>query len=471
MNIEETLKFLERIYPITGVIHVGVGGPHNLSLYKNLGIEKVLLIEANKTRCEIIEKHIPGDKDWKVINQVVAEAEGKAQYYELNNKNESGLIPPEKLQPIWPNIKLVEEKTETVTTLDSLVSEYSDGESSDELNLLVIDCLSSFSILKGAKKLLSSIDVLLVLRISDDCSGITFDSLHEILKENSLVEFLNHKEIHPYLQQSLFLKDRLVKINSMLNSARRNKELENEVVAKRQENLRLLDRLNNTDIVKKEIFREGWYYSLNSLDQKIEKYLDFDEGYFVELGASNGIKQSNTLYFEVSRNWRGVLIEPVLHNFMKCKYYRSSENYFSCSACVSFEYKKNFVDLIYADLMTTPVNVESDLPSSEEHTALCLEKRYMDKEDSLVDFIAPAETLNAILTKAKAPKNIDLLSLDVEGGELEVLKGVCFDDYQINNILCEIRNISKVEEYLSGYGYELQEKLSKHDYFFSLVKR
>jgi len=46
---------------------------------------------------------------------------------------------------------------------------------------------------------------------------------------------------------------------------------------------------------------ERRYFGLNNLDQKIEKYLDFDNGFFVELGANNGIEQSNTLYFELFR--------------------------------------------------------------------------------------------------------------------------------------------------------------------------
>lgn len=475
MNIEETLKFLEPLYPITGAIHVGLGGPHNLNVYKTLDVEKLLLIEANKNRCEIIKKHIPEDKHWKIINQVVADIEGEAQYYELNNKNESGLVPPEKLKPIWPNIKLVEERTERVTTLNALAEEHLSENIFEEFNLLVIDCFSSLSILEGAKNLLSGIDLLILRGLADDFQEVEFCSqdkktIDEIINENSFVEFFNKNETHRFLKQSLFLKDRLVKTNGIIQFEKRNQKLEKEIVVKRQENIKLLDKLNDSDAIRKEIFSKGNYYSLNSLDQKIEKYLDFDEGYFIELGANNGIKQSNTLYFEVNRNWQGILIEPVLHNFMKCKHYRSSQNYYSCSACVSFEYKKPFVNLIYADLMTTPINVESDIESPHNHTNSCLENRYMDKEHCLVEFMAPAETLDAILKNANAPKIIDLLSLDVEGGELEVLRGVDLDKYQINNILCEVRDISKVEEYLSTYGYSLKEKLSKHDYFFSYEK-
>ncbi len=33
----------------------------------------------------------------------------------------------------------------------------------------------------------------------------------------------------------------------------------------------------------------GGYFSLNQLDKKLEKYVDYDNGYFVELGANDGV--------------------------------------------------------------------------------------------------------------------------------------------------------------------------------------
>lgn len=72
-------------------------------------------------------------------------------------------------------------------------------------------------------------------------------------------------------------------------------------------------------INKKNKIQESKYFSINEIDIKIEKYLNFDNGFFVELGANDGVNQSNSLYFEKYRNWKGVLVEPIPHNYLLCK--------------------------------------------------------------------------------------------------------------------------------------------------------
>src|SRR5580765_5035293 len=62
-----------------------------------------------------------------------------------------------------------------------------------------------------------------------------------------------------------------------------------------------------------EIFgSDRWsHLALNSLDHKLKKYLDFENGSFIEAGGNDGLTQSNTYWFERFRGWRGLLIEAV----------------------------------------------------------------------------------------------------------------------------------------------------------------
>jgi FkbM family methyltransferase len=208
----------------------------------------------------------------------------------------------------------------------------------------------------------------------------------------------------------------------------------------------------------------GRYYSINGLDEKIEKYLPFTNGFYVELGANDGVCQSNTLYFERNKNWKGVLVEPTPHNYLKCLANRSIENHIFCNACVSFDYKNPFVEIAFANLMSSPIGPESDVLNPVSHAESG--KQFLESTDRVFTFGAVAKTLNDLLSISKAPKNIDLLSLDVEGAEIEVLKGIDHKAYRFQYMCIECRDIDKLTSYLNPLGYELKEKLSGHDYLF-----
>lgn len=209
----------------------------------------------------------------------------------------------------------------------------------------------------------------------------------------------------------------------------------------------------------------GRYTGLNELDRKLEKYVDYDEGYFVELGANDGVTQSNSLYFEKYRNWRGLLVEPAPQNFLKCRQNRSSRSRIYCAACVSFDYDQEFVRIAYSNLMSTPVSLESDIQDPRGHAELG--GRFLGSGETVFEFGAVARTLNSLLLDANAPKLIDFLSLDVEGAELEVLKGVDHQVFRFKYLLVECRDFPRLSAYLEKQGYRFVDKLSGQDYLFA----
>ena len=207
------------------------------------------------------------------------------------------------------------------------------------------------------------------------------------------------------------------------------------------------------------------YYGLNEMDKVLERYLP-PNGFFVELGANDGIRQSNTLHLERYHGWVGVLIEPEIKNFEKCEKNRKAK--VVNAACVSFTYDKKTVPLIYSDLMTIASSgLETDILKPAEHAQLGIS---VQKDVSTYEFNAPALTLNSILKQHSTKNSIDFLSLDVEGAEIEVLKGVDHNQYRFDHCLIESRSEKKLIEYMQTNDYELIKKLSEHDLLFRSVR-
>jgi len=211
-------------------------------------------------------------------------------------------------------------------------------------------------------------------------------------------------------------------------------------------------------------------FGLNGLDSRLIDILDKPKGFYVEIGANDGVAQSNTLQLELFHGWKGVLIEPIPATFEKLQRNRNSRrNYLQQGACVSFEYGEKFVELLYANLVSTPLALESDITDPEDHAGRgAIFLKGSDKDNALARVQARAFTMTTVLSKANAPQYIDFLSLDVEGAELEVLKGIDFDRYSIGWILVESRNFAKMRSFLEARGYLLHSTQSHHDYLFRL---
>ena len=183
------------------------------------------------------------------------------------------------------------------------------------------------------------------------------------------------------------------------------------------------------------------FNSINNLDKKLLKYLNFKDGFYIECGANDGINQSNTWFFEKSLNWRGILIEPNKKIFEELKKNRSSKNIFENVALVSESFSKK--------IYLTNNNLESKVTGNIDN-------------NNIEVFTS---TLNHILKKNKIYK-INLFSLDVEGYEVEVLKGLNLNFFDIDYILIETNDFDKINFMLKNCNYRFEEKLSFHDYLF-----
>jgi len=141
------------------------------------------------------------------------------------------------------------------------------------------------------------------------------------------------------------------------------------------------------------------------------KYLDFNDGKFFEVGAQDGLFQSNTVILERTRNWSGILMEPSPAAYNACLKNRDQEkNIIVHGALVSADYGK---PSIMGDFFGHPMNSIGG-------------KRLNNSGNSVIE--VPAYTMNEILEKYNVEK-IDFLSLDIEGQELWVLKDLNFEKW------------------------------------------
>ena len=206
------------------------------------------------------------------------------------------------------------------------------------------------------------------------------------------------------------------------------------------------------------------FHSLNQIDKELFRLLENRDGFYVEIGANDGISQSNSLFFERKRSWLGVLVEPSPSTFEFLRKNRSSLNNFYNCACVSFDYKDDFIDFFYSNLMSTTVHSDENFETYRNHAKSG--KLYLARNENLGNLRVPARTLESILISSNAPALIDLFSLDVEGNELEILKGLSHIDYRFKYIVVETPDFATISNYLYENKYIFIKKLSSHDYLF-----
>ena len=155
-------------------------------------------------------------------------------------------------------------------------------------------------------------------------------------------------------------------------------------------------------------FKVGYnYYGQMGEDKHIHtKYFpSYRNGIFLELGALDGVKYSNTKFFEDSLNWTGVLIEPIPSEFEKLV-----KNRPKCSVYhAAISEKSGYIELYNHGAVS----------SVKDNTTIEFFNGWHEGKN--IEIInVPARRLDSILHDAKI-KRIDFWSLDVEGSELEVL--------------------------------------------------
>ena len=180
------------------------------------------------------------------------------------------------------------------------------------------------------------------------------------------------------------------------------------------------------------------------LQNKLNKIFNKKGGFFIELGANNGLFQSNTAFFEKEMEWTGILIEPSLIGYEQCKINRPNSVCLNC-ACVSNDYKDEYIkgDFTNNHPMGSVNGVRRGSKNLVKVKAVTLEK----------------------ILNAHRPTNIDFLSLDTEGYELEILKGLNLDKYRPKYMLIEIYTTAydDIVNFLNLHNFKLHSNFTNYN--------
>lgn len=186
-------------------------------------------------------------------------------------------------------------------------------------------------------------------------------------------------------------------------------------------------------------------YSQLGQDLNVVKfYKQKRDGYFIEIGASDGITLSNTYLLEKEYGWKGICAEPLPKQFIKLKELRTN------SICVNKAvYNVSNVQLSF------DIAENCDMLSGLSGHIGGFHKHKVDSNKTVIN--VNTITLNDLLEESKAPTFIEYMSLDTEGSELEILKSVDHSKYTFGLIDVEHNYLEparqNIRNYLLSNGY------------------
>lgn len=144
-------------------------------------------------------------------------------------------------------------------------------------------------------------------------------------------------------------------------------------------------------------------------------------GTFVEMGALDGVRFSNTKFFEDSMGWSGALIEaaPQSVQLLKTNRNNSTNRIFAEGVCPEGQNTMDFM-----------VGSQPAVNGNPDDMADSFKKRWHRSKSDAKIVTVPCRPLDSMLKEFlshSGADHIDFFSLDVEGGELSVMQTFNFD--------------------------------------------
>jgi FkbM family methyltransferase len=170
------------------------------------------------------------------------------------------------------------------------------------------------------------------------------------------------------------------------------------------------------------------------------------DGFFVEFGAADGRKFSNTLYLETELGWRGVLAEPA----------RIWQAALAANRACAIDRRCVWIESGHTLTFNEPaIAAHATIDSYSDADRLAPTRKDGRRYD------VETVSLNDLLAHWDAPRRIDYLSIDTEGSELDILTAFDFDAWDVRLITVEHNHGPQRQgliELLTAKGYRRKFK-------------
>jgi FkbM family methyltransferase len=185
-------------------------------------------------------------------------------------------------------------------------------------------------------------------------------------------------------------------------------------------------------------------------------FKDAGPGTFLDIGAHDGVSFSNTCYFEKTLRWSGICVEPHPTVFERLLENRSS-------VCANYAVgvergKTSFVMFDgYAEMLSGIESLHGDVEGA---------LKIAEAHDCTMESVEVEVIDVASLMEQEGVDSAVLISLDIEGGEVDILRSIDLEAVQNAVIIVENKtDVDVVESYLVGRGYRLAAIVGTDDIY------
>lgn len=213
------LDHLWVLYPAQNVLVIGAGNGTSpwTDALQRWQAPSATLVEADEAQFQQLQHSPAAREGWHLRKQVIASQTGSATFYTASNPAESGLIEPDSLRALWPNLKTRQKTARQAISLTELLDTTALG-----ANWLIIDCLPADELLASTADRLAQLEVIVtrtLLPLNDagaDSSGKpTLTAIQQTLEAQGFTQVATQQARNPGIAHTLHVRNHSARVRQL----------------------------------------------------------------------------------------------------------------------------------------------------------------------------------------------------------------------------------------------------------------